>query len=434
MQRIRFERAAAPRVNAALVLRSEPREDPLRDLDVAAELPAEALTGFLPEAAQASGVGSLRVRRSGGGAGFFAEADLGGLGIATGEFLEKKAGEALTVRVEGVAGERWEARKLILAAEQGEIAAAIGKDGLSAPDLDIDLAAFSFLLVDGARASGRLRGSFDTATESAKLQLVDVGVWLTPELSVDEADGEIAVAGHDWGVRNLRVRGRESDATLDIAVQSDQLRGRVVGERIDADFVREFFEQLDALEFPEREPDTVARDLRQARDRGRPRLLSPRRGGAPLRRRRVRRTTTSTSGTSRSRSARAASRGAWTSTSGSREPPLLDLELDFSNLSAPLPRRPARRDAVDGDAPGSTGGTWVGKLRFTAPLHGDLRAMMPDGSGSLTATGSNGTLIGRLGLTTRIVTVLRSTETLRMRFPDAARRGDRVRHACAASS
>ena len=59
----------------------------------------------------------------------------------------------------------------------------------------------------------------------------------------------------------------------------------------------------------------------------------------------------------------------------------------------------------------------MGKLRFTAPLHGDLRAMMPDGSGSLTATGSNGTLIGRLGLTTKIVTVLRSTEALRMKFP-----------------
>lgn len=416
VQRIRFERAAAPRVNAALVLRSEPREDPLRDLDVAADLPAEALTGFLPEAAQTSGVGSLRVRRSGGGAGFFAEADLGGLGIATGQFLEKKAGEPLTVRVEGVAGERWEARKLILAAERAEIAAAIGKGGLSAPDLDIDLSAFSFLLVDGARASGRLRGSFDTATESAKLQLVDVGVWLTPDLSVDAADGEIAVAGDNWGVRNLRVRGRESDATLDIAVQSDQLRGRVVGERIDAEFAREFFEQLDALEFPEREPDTspgISGNLAIAVDH----VFYHRADAEHL--------SAAVSFEHDDIHIRdlAFEVGAGRVTGRADvdrrdpEPPLLDLELDFSNLPRRFLDDLSNAAQVDGDAPGSTGGTWVGKLRFTAPLHDDLRAMMPDGSGSLTATGTHGTLVGRLGLTTRIVTVLRSTEALRMKFP-----------------
>jgi hypothetical protein len=410
VQRIRFERAAAPRVKAALVLRSEPREDPLRDLDLSADLPAEALIGFLPEAAQASGVGSLRVRRSGGGAGFFAEANLGGLGIATGEFLEKKAGEALTVRVEGVAGERWEALKLILAAEQGEVAAAIGKDGLSARDLDIDLAAFSFLLVDGARASGRLRGSFDSATESAKLQLVDVGVWLTPELSVDAADGAIAVAGDNWGVRDLRVRGQESDATLDIAVQSDQLRGRVAGARIDADFVRAFFRQLDALEFPEREPDTspgTSGNLAIAVDHVRSGRAEAERVTAAVSFDHddihVRNIAFSVG------EGRVSGRA--DVTKRKPEPPLLDLELEFTNLS---------RHFVDGllnDEPRGSPGTWVGKLRFTAPLHDDLKAMMPDGSGSLTATGSNGTLIGRLGLATKIVTVLRSTETLRMRLP-----------------
>lgn len=410
VQRIRFERAGAPRVNAALVLRSEPADDRLRDLDVAADLPAEALIGFLPEAAQASGVGSLRVRRSGGGAAFFAEADLGGLGIATGEFLEKKAGEALTLRVEGVAGKRWQARKLILAAEQGEVAAAIGKDGLSAPDLDIDLAAFSFLLVEGARASGRLRGSFDTATESAKLSLVDVGVWLTPELSVDAADGEVAVAGHDWGVRDLRVRGRESDATLDIAVQSDQLRGRVVGARIDADFVRAFFKQLDALEFPEREPEpspgtsgnlAIAVDhvfFHRADAEGLSAAVSFEHDDIHVRNLAFRVGEGRVSGRA-------------DVTMRKPEPPLLDLELDFSNLSRHFV------DALLNDEPRGSPGTWVGKLRFTAPLHDDLKAMMPDGSGSLTATGSDGTLIGRLGLATKIVTVLRSTEALRMRFP-----------------
>ena len=249
MQRIRFEREAAPRVNAALVLRAEPPEDPLRDLDVAADLPAEALTGFLPEAAQASGVGSLRVRRSGGGAGFFAEADLGGLGIATGEFLEKKAGEPLTVRVEGVAGERWEARKLILAAEQRRDRGRDREGRTSPRPTSISTSPRSRSCSSTARA--RRAACAAASTPRPSRQSSSSWTWGSgsrPSSASTRPTARLRLRGDDWGVRDLRVRGRESDATLDIAVQSDQLRGRVIGERIDADFVREFFEQLDALD------------------------------------------------------------------------------------------------------------------------------------------------------------------------------------------
>jgi hypothetical protein len=121
LQRIRLERADAPRLTAALVLRSDPPEDKLRDLDVSADLPADLVHGFLPQQWQTTGAGSLRARRSEGGAGFFVEADLAGLGVAVGPYLDKKAGEALKVRVEGEVGAKgsWVPRRVIVAGEQG---------------------------------------------------------------------------------------------------------------------------------------------------------------------------------------------------------------------------------------------------------------------------------------------------------------------------
>ncbi len=411
VQRIRFERVPAPRVNAALVLRREPPKDPLRDLDVSADLPADALRGFLPEAAQASGTGSLRVRRSAGGAGFFGEADLAGVALADGDYLEKKSDEPLRVRAEGEAGERWDVHKLIVASDQDSFALAIGEGGVSASDLDVDLAAFSFLLVDGARAAGRVRGSLDSKSKSAQLGLDGVGLWLSPDLSVDAVDGAIAIAGDDWGVSDLHVRGAESDATLDAAVKQGRLAGTLLGERLDIEFVRAVFDQIRALGFAEPEPDTspkISGQLAVALDRA---------GYGRAEVQRVAATIALEQDDVHVRDlaflvgeGRVSGR-ADVDVRERPEPPLLDLEIDFADLS-----RNFLDDLLEHERRGKPG-RFTGKLRFRAPLHDDLRATMASASGSLVGTGVDGALIGQIGLATKIVTVLRSTETLRMRLP-----------------
>ncbi len=410
VRRIRVERVASPRVTAALVLRSDPPEDPLRDLDIAAELPVDALRGFLPEAASASGNGSLRVRRSEGGIGWFAEGDLVDVVAADGDYLEKKAGEALRVRVEGTAGEHWNADKLIFTSEKGTLPLEIGEHGISASALDVDLAAFAFLLVDGGRASGRLRGTFDSHAKSAHLRLEQVALYLTPELGVDEADGTIAIAGDDWGLSDLRLRVGQSAATIDAAVQSAKLKGKVAGERLDLAFAEEVIDQWQALDFPETEPDTsppITGDLSVAVDVVEYKRAEAQKASAMVRVERddilVREL------------AFAVGEGRVTGRVDVRmrdpEPDLLDLELDFANVSRSF------LDGLLGEESRGKPGTFTGKLRFAAPLHGEKRAMMADASGSFSAQGVDGTLIGRLGLTTKIITVLRSTEALRMRMP-----------------
>jgi hypothetical protein len=412
LRRIRFERALAPHLNAALVLRADPPDDRLRDLDIAADLPGDALVGFLPRIASANGIGSLRVRRSEGGAAFFAEADLTGCGIADGDYLDKKPGELLRVRVEGNAGAQWQARKLTIAGEQGSFDLPIGDDGITASNVQIDLAAFSFLLIDGAHASGRLLLTLDTTTESVRVQLVGVAISLAPELGVDEANGTIAVAGHDWGITALRVRGARSDATFDIAVKQSKLVGALRGNRVDAKFVRAVIEQQQALRPVEHEPDTsppTAGELLVAVDRVEYGRAEGTQFAATIQfdkdhihARNIAFQVTE---------GRVAGSLDVVTHAHTPEPPRIDLALEFKDLS-----RHFIDDLFEEEHIGKPG-SYTGKLRFAAPLHGDMKAMMPDASGSLVAIGRDGTFIGRLGLSTKILTVLRSTEALRMRLP-----------------
>jgi AsmA-like C-terminal region len=409
LRRIRIERAAAPQVNAALVLRAEPPEDPLRDLDVAADLPAEVLVGFVPGEARATGVGALRVRRSEGGAGFFAELDLAKAGLAVGPYLDKTPGEVLRVRVEGEVGvSHWIPRKLIVAGEKGALELPIGEHGVAARDVEVDVAAFSFLLADGGRASGRVKLDLDTATEAVAVQLSDVELWVSPALGVDQANGEIAVAKHDWGLHGLRVKGGGSDATIDLAVKDARITGALRGERVDAGFVKAILDEERALHPTDHEPGPpVSGELTIALERV---------------------------GYHRAEGQRFAARvefaqddihvrdlgflvgegrvtGRGDIDLRKPEPPLLDLDLDFTGIS---------RHFLDGlldEELRAKPGTYEGKLRYTAPLRSNLRDMMPDASGSLVGIGRDGVLIGRLGLSTKIVTVLRSTEALRLRFP-----------------
>ena len=411
LQRIRLERADAPRLTAALVLRSDPPEDKLRDLDVSADLPADLVHGFLPQQWQTTGAGSLRARRSEGGAGFFVEADLAGLGVAVGPYLDKKAGEALKVRVEGEVGAKgsWVPRRVIVAGEQAPISLPIGEHGVSARDVDVDLAAFAFLLADGGRASGHVRLDLDAETKAVALQLTGVQLWVTPDLGVDEANGAIAVSGHDWGLRGLRVRGGGNDATIDLAVKDARITGALRGERVDAQFVRAILDEERALHPTDHVPGppvsgTLAIALEHV-------------GYA-------RADVQHFSATAKfaqddihvSDLAFVYGEGRVTGRvdidmRDRPEPPLLDLDLEFTGLS--------RRflDELLAEESRAKPGTYAGRLRFRAPLREHVHEMMPDGSGSLIGTGHDGVLIGRLGLATKLITVLRSTEALRMRLP-----------------
>jgi hypothetical protein len=409
LRRIRIERTEAPQLNAALVLRDDPPGDPLRDLDVAADLPAEFVVELLPNESRVSGTGTLRIRRSEGGAGFFAEADLADLGLAVGPYLEKKVGEPIRVRVEGeVAESHWLARKLVLAGEEASFSLPITEEGISAQGVEIDLAPFAFLLADGGRAAGRVRLNLDTATRAVAVQLLDVLLWVTPELGVDEANGEIAVADHDWALHGLRVRGSGSHATLDLAVKDHVLTGALRGARVDAEFVKAILDEERALNPPDETPGTpVTGELAIALDR-----VTYRRAETQQFRAKVKfaeheihvRDLDVEVGEGRVT-------GRVDVRTRRPEPPLLDLDLDFSGVSRQFV------DGLLGEESRGKPGRYTGKLVYTAPLRSTVREMMPDASGSLVGVGHDGTLIGRLGLATKIITVLRSTEALRMQMP-----------------
>ena len=403
--RLRLERAGTPSLAASVAF----RDAALGDLEAEAAIPGEALRGLLPESARSSGLAEVRVRRSASDGVFSLDADLAPLGLAIGAFIEKQPGEPLRLALEGRAADAWAAEHIEITAAKGSLAGSLTGGGLAVPDLDLDLAAWSFLLVDGANASGRIRGSLDTGAPAAKLHLDGVALRLSPELAIESADGDIELTGADWSMRELRLQGARSDAVLDATLQNGHIRGRLAGARFDVDVVRALLKDIGEL-LPERDdpgPPAVrsgefeVRLERVAFQRSEARNLE-----AELR---------WVEGDLQARELsfetyEGTLRGSLGVDAREDGPSQLALDLEIADVTGRF------LDDMFAAEPRDVRGIFSGKLHFTAPLGENVKATLADGSGSLSAHATDGSF-GKLGLATQLTTVLRSTEALRLKMP-----------------
>ena len=95
---LRLSRSEAPFLLGELAL-SYQADEVLGDVGILVELPHEVLRPLVPPELELGGGASLSLRRE--GSDFSLEADLAGLDLGTGGFVEKRAGEALIARIEG---------------------------------------------------------------------------------------------------------------------------------------------------------------------------------------------------------------------------------------------------------------------------------------------------------------------------------------------
>ncbi|MDH3284546.1 MAG: hypothetical protein OEQ13_07375, partial [Acidobacteriota bacterium] len=406
---LRLERAAAPTVRAQLALRPDRSDDVLGDVNVDAQVPAQSLGGLLPGGVETSGAAAIRLQRDAARTTFSVDADLGGLALRSGRFVEKRVGDVLWVKVEGDApAQGWSLKRLAVASAKESLPLEWREGRLVASALDVDLAAWSFLLAQGASASGRLHGTLATNPLDARLKLSDVGLRLSPDLAIDAADGTIALSEAGWSVQELRMRGAGSDVLVDAAREGEQIQGRITGAALDVDLVRALVGEVRAL-LPEPAPEAA-----------------PMRGTLAVKLDRI-------------RAGRSEARGLGTEIRFDGKDvhvPAFDLETYEGRVSGALdlvaqPEGPRRLDLkldvtgvtgrfLDdfffGEAPRAIRGVYSGTLAFTAPLADDLKAMLAAGDGRLSWSARDGSF-GKLGFATKIVTVLRASQALRLRLP-----------------
>jgi uncharacterized protein YhdP len=396
-------------LNANLAFHSGDAEASLGDVEVDANLPGKALQGLLPQAERLGGSVGLRLARKAGKGRFTLDTDLTRLDLAMGHFFEKRPGEAIQLRLSGPAADAWSVETIQATANDAKLALRSTEAGWAAPDLDLDLAAWSFLLVEGASASGRLRGAIDPQAGTTKLQLEKVAVALSPTLRLDSADGEVDFAGKNWTATGLRLRGARSDAVLDAMLRDGRIEGKLTGANLDVDVARTLIDQVREW-LPEDDPNEPP---------------SVRWGELGVRLERI------AFGRGEARNAHATLRwvdgnlqahdiafetyeGRVTGTvdlnARQGAPSQLALDLDVDGVTGRF------IDDLFSAEPRGVRGTFNGKIQFDAPLHDDAKMMWANANGRLAATGTEGSF-GKLGLATQLTTVLRSSEALRLRLP-----------------
>lgn len=196
------------------------------------EVPFAPAAQALPVPASGDGKAVIHFVR-GADARFSGRADLSGASLRVEPYLYKRAGDALSVDIDGSAGETWKLEHLTLNALGESVKFESKGDGLAADQLAIDLAKLTPLFPDQSEASGSLSGAVATAPLSASLRLAKVRVKTPSGVSIDQLDGGLDYAPGSLRCDNLRVAAYESDFTLNGAMKAGKFEGSLRGDRAD---------------------------------------------------------------------------------------------------------------------------------------------------------------------------------------------------------
>ena len=412
---VAYKRQGTPGLSGSLEWRKVKEAWALGDLIVNATVPGGALVPLLPAGAAASGEVPVAFTRSMDDAVFDAQMDLTAATLTLGEYLRKAAGDAATVNVRGEASPAlWSARTITIAC-LGETAEGRLADGrFQIDNLDVNLTPLAPLIAKGGQASGQVRGRIATNPTEYVLTLDGVGFTLSPELVVDSANGVIESGPGTLAIRDLAVRGADSDCTVSAALDQGQWLGSISGAQLNITRVQALAKALtDYRSTPEAADAAAAPPEAQGGINGEftmelGRLLY---GNATFDNATGR--ILVRDGHIRANDLRLASDGG--TIAGS-------VEID--------PAQPTGRFAMDLTV-ANVGAQLIDQLAFIEPrglegiLNGTVAFEMPTGAainpshglnGNIALTGQNGSF-GKLGIATKVLAVLRTTEIIRLRKP-----------------
>ena len=383
-------------------------------VEATGEVPLGVVDGVLPATLEAEGAATVGFRRAAEDPTFVVQADLGSCSMALGPYLRKRAGDPLSVQVDGRVTEAgWQPSAATIAYGGMTLPLFIEGDRLIADALDLDVRRLTGLLPDGAAAQGRLRGHVATNPTTLGLEFDQVAFALSPELAVDAITGDLAYADGQWTCRDLALRGANSEFHVTGALLDGQWRGRLTGKQVDLNALRAMTAAIPAAPTPEENvpagftrPEGLAGELdvdvgtlffRRGRLDRVQAHVSADREAIRVRDLRCRPYTGAATG--------------WVELTGLWPPPggrmRLDLELD--GVDARI------IDEVVFTEPRDFHGTLSGRAQFDVPM-GDAQQTLAGATGRAVFAAEKGTF-GRLGFTTKLLTVLRATEVFRLRAP-----------------
>jgi len=378
-------------------------------IEASTTIPINALGDFLPPGTETEGAANIRLSRAVSEDSFTVRADLTQSGILAGKYLKKRPGDPAVVEVNGTS---WTPRTARVTYHGVEMPLRLEDGRVIADNLDMDLTPFTPLMPEGGSMRGRVRGSFATSPLTAALTLHGVGFTWNPQIGVDSITGGLAYSQGHVTCRDVTIRGANSDCAVTAGYQEGAWRGQVTGRQFDLNAILAMMDAVKAFEVPS---EVV---------------------GAP----------SSTSGVSGQfavnvqslfyKRARLDNVRADVTLSGDRiqvrnfsarpYAGTVSGVIDITRARKPVPGSTKLDLVVDGiDArcvdellfaePRNFSGSLYGTVALKVPTESSISAIN-GASGAIEFQARNGSF-GQLGLATKLLTVLKTTEVFRLRLP-----------------
>jgi hypothetical protein len=254
--RVEFERKDAPKLSGTVIMLGKKEGWELGDVAVDATLPGEALQPMLPETVHAGGLVPVHFVRDAGKGVFDATIDLRENNVALSEYLTKRAGTSAALDIHGVAtSDNWAAKEVRIVCLDQTIDGQFTEARFEIPQFDIGVGALAALMPEGAKAGGRIRGKAVTQPVEADLVLDNVNFALSDGLGVDHLDGAVAYRDGALTCKALAVRDADSDFTLDLVSRDGIWSGALTGKRLNVNELLAIKDKLQTASLP---PDANA--------------------------------------------------------------------------------------------------------------------------------------------------------------------------------
>ena len=217
----------------------------LETLEARGIAPVEALAPVTPSLMTAEGWADIEFTASRPEAAWNVSLDLAQSTVCMGQYVKKGVGQPGLILANGIVGDpKWSASSLSIQVLNESATGVIDGEQLSFDPLTINLANLAALLPEGATASGLIRGSIANPPTLVHLKLDDVAFTLSPELTIDNVTGDVHNVNDVWTFDHLAFHGANSNYVVNANYANALWQGSLAGEQLDVNAVTELVQAL----------------------------------------------------------------------------------------------------------------------------------------------------------------------------------------------
>jgi hypothetical protein len=395
--------------------------------------PFDNLSGVTPPRIRLAGTAQVTGEKQPGAAEFRVTAALDECEISAGRYISKQRGGETALVLHGAADAGgWTVDRLEVRLFGETVPVLFEEGGLHVAPFTLRLAHLAPLLPEGASAGGTVSGEFDTAPSLAEIRFDKAAVALSEEVMLDTIDGAVIWRDGVLLCRDLRLHGARSDCTLNADWAADKnnvWQADIHGETLDLNALEVMYDAFLAWN-EEEEGESISSSPGEVSGAGGKPLAMEGRADIDIGRLYYRRGRIDNlkavvlvrPGEVKIEKASCAAGGGEVTLDGrylfsSQENPAGEVRMNLDASAVPL----ETLDALLTEEPRGVGGKAASRMRLTA-RPGGIRDMLETLNGTIQYRAVDGTY-GRLGLATKLLSVLKTTELLRLRLPSMRDKG-----------